>query len=233
MTKRTFHSLIVLSILGSITIGLGSILCSLQFSKTIEPWSRGDIPYVLVGKFTLEETQTILESMKVLESHCNIKFILSSKHGQAIYHIIKREDPKYATATSSVGWREQNSNYMEGGQKYCFDNISVMLHELGHCLGMTHEHQRPDRDKYVIINFNNIQKGYEKNFQLLNERDVLYNYKKYPYDYQSIMHYYSNWFAVVPKDPVIKALNGKTVGGYWLTQYDILKLQTIYGKPRK
>lgn len=63
------------------------------------------------------------------------------------------------------------------------DVLRLYLHELGHVIGLNHEHSRRDRDHYVKINSQNIVSGVGHNFAKLN-----YD-KKTPYDYFSIMHY--------------------------------------------
>ena len=40
-----------------------------------------------------------------------------------------------------------------------FFNMKTSYHILFHVLGRYHEHQRPDRDQYVMINWNNIKEG--------------------------------------------------------------------------
>ena len=61
----------------------------------------------------------------------------------------------------------------------------TILHEILHALGVYHEHTRPDRDSFVTINYNNIQSGYESNF----DKKVGTNVYNTPYDYGSVMHY--------------------------------------------
>ncbi len=64
----------------------------------------------------------------------------------------------------------------------CFNGINgygSVVHEIGHALGMIHEHQRPDRDEYVLI-----LGGDETNY---TRKYILQQVT--PYDYGSIMHY--------------------------------------------
>ena len=62
----------------------------------------------------------------------------------------------------------------------------VILHELGHALGLIHEHQRPDRDGFVNINYSHLRPGGRGNFERFSRSYVNYNVA---YDYNSIMHY--------------------------------------------
>lgn len=34
-----------------------------------------------------------------------------------------------------------------------------MIHELGHAIGFNHEHQRPDRDDFILVHLDNINPG--------------------------------------------------------------------------
>lgn len=38
------------------------------------------------------------------------------------------------------------------------------LHEIGHCIGLFHEHTRLNRDEYIRINYENVEEGAEDNF---------------------------------------------------------------------
>lgn len=74
-----------------------------------------------------------------------------------------------------------------------------IVHEIGHALGMLHEHTRIDRDQYIRVDEGNIQQDQMHNFELRGKQ-VDGNGK---YDYDSIMHY-GNWaFAVDQRKPTI------------------------------
>ena len=61
----------------------------------------------------------------------------------------------------------------------------TILHEIGHVLGMLHEHQRNNRDDYLTINYDSLSYwGFGMNF--VKEEDDDFGM---PYDYNSVMHY--------------------------------------------
>lgn len=67
----------------------------------------------------------------------------------------------------------------------------LMVHELGHTLGLRHEQTRPDRDQYVIIIAQNIMPGQAGNFAIQTDA-APYG----PYDFDSVMHYGPCFFSV-------------------------------------
>ena len=64
-------------------------------------------------------------------------------------------------------------------------NAGSMMHEIGHLLGLEHEHTRPDRDQHIEIHWKNISPDKQHNFDAAPAGTQLLG----DYDYGSIMHY--------------------------------------------
>lgn len=84
---------------------------------------------------------------------------------------------------------------MVGGQQFLSIspdawNRGTMCHEIGHTLGLVHEHQRSDRDNFVTILTNNIVPGGLGNFVLLSD-----SRNQGDYDFLSVMHYARNYLS--------------------------------------
>lgn len=79
---------------------------------------------------------------------------------------------------------------------------SVVLHEIGHALGLLHEHQRADRDAFVAIDYANVQANYV----------FAFNYglgaAHGPYDLRSVMHYQWYAFSVDSSRPSLRPRSG-------------------------
>jgi len=63
----------------------------------------------------------------------------------------------------------------------------MVIHELGHLLGLWHEHARTDRDNNVLVLINNVGLQYQHNFEKVRPMRLLA-----PYDISSMMHYTMN-----------------------------------------
>ena len=67
----------------------------------------------------------------------------------------------------------------------------ITIQKFLHVFGLLNEHQRPDRDDYVWIDFENIVPKFRGNFEKCNTCKT-YNV---PYDPKSIMHYRAKDFC--------------------------------------
>ncbi|CEF59714.1 Astacin-like metalloendopeptidase [Strongyloides ratti] len=94
---------------------------------------------------------------------------------------------------SYIGHIESNHTQIIELTPNCYDNPYVILHEIGHALGLVHEHARTDRDEYIKINTGNMKSDRLSNLEIL-KTPAYFNYSTY-YDYAALMHYSQFAFA--------------------------------------
>lgn len=111
--------------------------------------------------------------------------------------------------------------------------LGTIIHEMGHTIGLFHEHTRRDRDNHLIINWNNIQQGQNHNFQKYNLSNIGNDgVDLVPFDINSVMMYWSNSYSRNGQ-PTIVLRNGRTFNyvrnGF--TTSDITAINRMY--PRR
>lgn len=120
---------------------------------------------------------------------------------------------------------------MLGNQQFIGGSIdcafATIVHEMGHTIGLLHEHQRPDRNSFVVFTPANVDKPYiAGNFDFFTS-----NYQVVGlYDYASVMHYYP--FAFTKNNlPALESIPAgiplSNTAGY--TPGDIDTIQRLYG----
>jgi hypothetical protein len=145
-------------------------------------WDGAKVRYAFEDGLPTSQQQAFEGAVATLEKITNLDFVEDDDcSGMANMIVVKRAEDTESNS-SKVG--------MVGGCQslYLRDDAgpASARHELGHALGMPHEHARPDRDQHVQVCWDNIIAGREDNFVKKdpNEVDLLSDY-----DVTSIMHY--------------------------------------------
>jgi len=148
------------------------------------PWPGGVVPIAFSAEVTIDQQNQIWSACSIWASAGNIKCVA------------KTNELRFVTMTSgnsgcysTVGMAPNtNPNYMNLGGG-CW-SARIVIHEIGHVLGLIHEHQRVDRDQFVQVHYENVIPGAEPNF------DIWTGSRTHgTYDFLSIMHYRPSNFS--------------------------------------
>ena len=156
-------------------------------SFTFNKWSC-PIPYVITSEVKYPEN--ILTAMKHISEKTGWTFIERTNEKDYLNFIDNNGCWSYLGKQGG----EQDISMDE----YC--DVGAGIHEIAHAIGLTHEQSREDRDNFVDINYKNIKKKYNHNFDKSNAK----NYDEY--DYASIMHY-GRWDFSKNSKKTIKPIN--------------------------
>jgi hypothetical protein len=165
-------------------------------------WEWGVIPYELAPNFSAAERQRVLAAMDTWTRTAPVTFV--PRTSQSGFVAVTRDEltgPGASPCFAGVGHQLGAMQRLNLGAS-CSSNSGTILHELGHVLGLYHEHQRSDRDNYVTIDIDNVPGNARGNF-------TKHTFPAPgPYDFGSIMHYGAYYFAldvsrptIIPKPP--------------------------------
>ncbi|GFU41067.1 zinc metalloproteinase nas-13 [Nephila pilipes] len=181
-------------------------------------WKEGVVPYKISKKYNAKLKKGILHVMEEFKHKTCIRFV--PKTSNAAYIFIAPGSGCSAT----VGMLPQGKVSLGRG---C-NNKGIIIHEFMHILGFFHEHSRPDRDKYVTVNWENISERSKKNFRKFPEN--LVQNGNIAYDYDSIMHYGSHSFAKNRSIPTLTPLQENITIGQrdGFSKHDLEKIHHLY-----
>ncbi len=164
---------------------------------------------------------------------------LITKKTEGCIQFVPREAShrKWLTIKSLDGcWSFIGKQDQDGEQEISLSRNGCMftgtaVHELCHALGFWHEQNRPDRDSYIKISFENIVEGMAGNFDVYKGGQ----YFTTPYDYESIMHYASYAFSkntqptITPLKPGVHLVPSYSrTDEQILSMFDILAIRNRY-----
>ena len=166
-------------------------------------WPNKTIPYVIKDGFRKEGYDNILASIAEYNTKTVIKFI--PRTNEAHYLVFTPWDSM--NAGSGIG--------MQLGPQVTMMDRGVwrgtVTHELGHAIGLYHEHNRPDVDQYFAYRPGNPDTVFCKD-QYLGTK-LMDGVKIGTYDYLSIMNYFTG--CVVNSDAAIVRTKGVQDPSYY------------------
>nr|AQM58334.1 venom astacin-like protein 3 [Pristhesancus plagipennis] len=190
-------------------------------------WPNATVPYVLHEQFNQDSVRRIEAAMRSIEKETCIKFIPYNDKMKVQY--LRIVDGKKCHST--IGYSKDEDRIVILHEQKCLGRIGKIQHELLHTLGLLHEQARPDRDRWVQINWDNIIEGKKYNFEKASEKE--YTTFGLDYNFESVMHYSPYSFSInkkvptiIPKVKVDINLIGQRKAA---TPMDLKKLRLMYG----
>ncbi|XP_060070634.1 zinc metalloproteinase nas-14-like [Ylistrum balloti] len=195
--------------------------------NTIYRWPEGVMPYAFrEGAFSNEDKYMIKVAMREWEKYTCVRFREK-----------ERSDVNYVLFNDGFGCNSQ-LGMVRGEQLLNLDANGcrwkgLYLHEIGHALGLIHEHQRPIRDGFIRILSQNVEPSMLRWFNKYPNGQV--NPYNVSYEYSSVMHYGITAFSRDGKSQTIQATQSNReseIGRVYLKELsftDVEVVNNMYG----
>lgn len=170
----------------------GDIIVEAGEDATIfgNPWTNGQVPFSFHSSLSPWQQRLARLMFQEWEAVAGLDFFL------------RTNETDYIRVRTSTG----NSSFV--GQVGGAQNLNVRnwnrrgtpYHEVGHAITFQHEQNRPDRDNFITVLWNNINPAFHSQYALQPAATTVG-----PYDFGSCMHY-PDWGFSINGQPTMQAL---------------------------
>uniref|UniRef100_A0A914YGJ7 Metalloendopeptidase n=1 Tax=Panagrolaimus superbus TaxID=310955 RepID=A0A914YGJ7_9BILA len=190
-------------------------------SRPTKLWPHARIPYAISPHYTTHERALLARAVKQYHDKTCVRFVPRAA-GEGDYLFIGKVDGCFSEVgrTSGVQVLSLDNGCME---------YPTIIHEMMHVVGFYHEHERWDRDNFIDIIWQNIDRGALDQFGRVDLSKT--SYYGQPYDYKSILHYDSLAFSkngfptMLPKKPGLASTIGNAKD---FSDVDLAKINRMY-----
>lgn len=190
-------------------------------------WPKGIVPYTIASSVSATHRSRITASIKEWQAKTAIRWV--PRKAEAAY-VTFTEPVNNNICSADLGHIAGTRRwvYLRDSARNGTCNLGVVVHEMGHTVGLVHEHQRPDRDQYVKITSSCIPTGLSGAFAFTTTPSKTVG----PYDIASTMHYRSTTLTKPGCGGYsITAKNGTALLHDWatLSAGDVAGVAMLYG----
>ncbi|CAB3403864.1 unnamed protein product [Caenorhabditis bovis] len=191
-------------------------------SRAAKLWPGARIPYAISPHYSPHERALLAKAVKQYHEKTCIRFV-PRRSGEPDYLFIGKVDGCFSEVgrTSGVQVLSLDNGCME---------YATIIHEMMHVVGFYHEHERWDRDNFIDIIWQNIDRAALDQFGKVDLSKT--SYYGQPYDYKSILHYDSLAFSKNGFPTMLPKAKSATIGNARdFSEVDIAKINRMYNCP--
>lgn len=186
-------------------------------------WPNAEVPFAFDAELPEAIKNKVQQALKEFSEQTSIRFFPYSGYEQD-FVVFTNSQELCASYVGRAG----------GAQPILLSSkcgVSEITHEMVHALGFIHEHQRANRDRFLRVNFQNIQEDKVINFDILPETfQKVYANINERIDMDSLLIYPSEAFVKTSGQYSIerKESSTKIPHNTQLSRGDIEKIQNVY-----
>jgi len=183
-------------------------------------WPSGKVFYTFARSFSSSGRRVVQQAIQELQSKTCVRLeprtsqrnYIQFFHGSGCYSMIGQQGGRQQVSLASPG---------------CLTK-GVAVHEILHAIGFYHEQSRRDRDSYIRINWNNINRRMHYNFKMYRQGQA--STLGEPYDKKSVMHYGNYAFSINGRKTIESVSNSNEKLGqrYGLSAIDVKQIKKYY-----